>query len=581
MADDVRISGINWRETFPFTNLFRAFRIAIHPSKLALGLVALICLYVGGRTLDAIWPVRHLAVPNEPLLYAEYGSRGLAEKRAEARGEIEENYAQQLASPTWHVVPDIDKARAAARDGQYTREMTDAVVASRDQRVRDADAAMKARIDAANQNSDRAQRNAAIATAKADHDATLRMAYAEADEQLAPTRAIKGEGIFKELFEYETYQVVGVVNGVRDGNWLGGLRSDSPQGVIKSVFNFFAVGPLWLGFHHPVYFILFGLLFLTVWAIFGGAIARIAAVHVARDEKLSVRAALSFSASKFLSFVSAPLIPIIIIGLVGLVPLIAGVLSSIPYVGPIFYLLMSALFFILLVAGFIMTIVLIGLVAGLNLMYPTIAVEGSDSFDAISRSFSYVYARPWRMIWYTGVAVVYGALCYLFVRFFIYLMLALTHRFVGIGMWKATAPSTDPLWPVMWRGPSVTGTLSYQPGFTALRWDQALAAGLIAFWVYLLISVLGAFAISFYFTANTIIYYLMRREVDATEMDDVYLEQSDEDFAESAPVVAPLGGTTVVVTKDQTIAQAEAGGGTPADVPPSAPMDQGPGADST
>ena len=50
---------------------------------------------------------------------------------------------------------------------------------------------------------------------------------------------------------------------------------------------------------------------------------------------------------------------------------------------------------------------------------------------------------------------------------------------------------------------------------------------------------LGAFAISFYFSANTIIYYLMRREVDATELDDVYLEQSEEDFGDTPPPPAP------------------------------------------
>ena len=63
-----------------------------------------------------------------------------------------------------------------------------------------------------------------------------------------------------------------------------------------------------------------------------------------------------------------------------------------------------------------MTLVALGTAGGFNLMYPTIAVEGSDSFDAISRSFSYIYARPWRMIWYTMVAIVYGALTFLFVR---------------------------------------------------------------------------------------------------------------------------------------------------------------------
>jgi hypothetical protein len=39
-----------------------------------------------------------------------------------------------------------------------------------------------------------------------------------------------------------------------------------------------------------------------------------------------------------------------------------------------------------------------------------------------------------------------------------------------------------------------------------------------------------------YFSSNTIIYYLMRNEVDATELDDVYLEQSPEDVVESATV---------------------------------------------
>ena len=45
--------------------------------------------------------------------------------------------------------------------------------------------------------------------------------------------------------------------------------------------------------------------------------------------------------------------------------------------------------------------------------------------------------------------------------------------------------------------------------------------------------------ISFYFSANTIIYYLMRREVDATEMDDVYVEETEDDFTEAAASISP------------------------------------------
>src|SRR5207237_5936 len=67
---------------------------------------------------------------------------------------------------------------------------------------------------------------------------------------------------------------------------------------------------------------------------------------------------------------------------------------------------------------------------------------------------------------------------------------------------------------------------------------QSFGAFLISIWVYLAVGMLGAFFISFYFSANTIIYYLMRREVDATELDDVYLEQTEEDFGDTAPPAA-------------------------------------------
>ena len=67
-------------------------------------------------------------------------------------------------------------------------------------------------------------------------------------------------------------------------------------------------------------------------------------------------------------------------------------------------------------------------------MFPAIAYEDSDFFDAISRSFSSVYAKPWRMGFYTLVAAVYGAVCYLFVRFFVFLLLWATYGFLQFGL---------------------------------------------------------------------------------------------------------------------------------------------------
>ena len=49
----------------------------------------------------------------------------------------------------------------------------------------------------------------------------------------------------------------------------------------------------------------------------------------------------------------------------------------------------------------------------------------------------------------------------------------------------------------------------------------------------------GAFLASFYFSGSTIIYYLLRREVDATDFVDIYLEESEESEEQQAPPAAP------------------------------------------
>jgi hypothetical protein len=85
------------------------------------------------------------------------------------------------------------------------------------------------------------------------------------------------------------------------------------------------------------------------------------------------------------------------------------------------------------VAAILIAVIAIGIVGGFSLMFPTIAYEDSDCFDSISRSFSYVYNKPWRMGLYMVIAFVYGAICYLFVRFFSFLVLWSTHAFLQVG----------------------------------------------------------------------------------------------------------------------------------------------------
>jgi len=339
-------------------------------------------------------------------------------------------------------------------------------------------------------------------------------------------------GLFAEFFDYEVTQVNKIADNVMEFKF-------GMSGVLGNVKNFFMTGPGWLFKYHLLYAIIFFVIFLLVWAVFGGAIARIAAVQVARDEKISVRQALRFSINKVLSFVFAPVIPLVIVIVIGLLLAIGGLLFYIPWIGPI---VGGALFFLALIAGVVITLVLLGTAGGLNLMFPTIAVEGSDSFDAISRSFSYVFARPWRMLWYTLVAIIYGALTYLFVRLFIVLVLCSTRYFVSWFLGGQPGRWFPEMWPE-----STMARLPYDIDFAGMKWSEDIAAFLICLWVFLLIGLVGAFVISFYFSANTIIYYLMRREVDATELEDVYVEDAEDDIVEPAGAV-PAGAVATPAT---------------------------------
>jgi hypothetical protein len=505
MADESHlIRSFSWKDIFPFTVIFRGFRIAIHPSKLVLALTALVMVYAGGSVLDLVWPSDQRAVPSE------------IDEFETSRNSLDHDaYFNALRN-----------LRIENQDAQ--RKAALAAIGKPDGNVDD----LKWKI--------LQDRDAAVKSAEADYEKSpspasetmrqieIQSAYDDARSAIDDLDTAR-VGLFATFRTYELGQINAIVRGVRAANFIGS------NGVTLALARFFVTGPSWAIGHHPIFFAIYGCYFLTIWSVFGGAITRIAAVHFARDEKISIRQALAFSTSKFLSFVSAPIIPMLIIIAVGLVMTVGGLLVNIPVLGPI---VIGAFFFLALAAGFVITLVLLGLAGGFNLMYPTIAVEGSDSFDAISRSFSYLYARPWRLGFYTAVAVGYGALTYLFVRTFIYILLSVVHLFLGLFIVTHSA-SLAPLWQTIWPSPSSIGRLSYNIDWISLSPGERIGAVLISFWVHLAVYMLGAFTISFYFSVSAIIYYLMRQEVDATEMDDVYLEQTDEEFADTPIGLSP------------------------------------------
>ncbi len=292
------------------------------------------------------------------------------------------------------------------------------------------------------------------------------------------------------------------------------------------------------GFLNYLYFTIILLWNLGTWALFGGAITRMAAVQLARKEKISITEALSFTKTRYFSYFSAPLFPLVFVVAILVFLLIFSLFHQIPLVGDI---VVDGLGWpLVLLAGLVMAVILVGLL-GWPLMYATISTEGSDSFDALSRSYSYVYQAPWHYMWNCAVAVVYGALLIFFVNF----MGSLS---VHLGKWGVShgvmASSREPSYLFVyaptsfgWREHLLQGSQAYDEHgnldedriLAEFHWWNIVGAVLVSVWLYLAFLVVLGFGYSYFWCASTIVYLLMRHHVDDTELDEIYIEEDEPD----------------------------------------------------
>jgi hypothetical protein len=304
-------------------------------------------------------------------------------------------------------------------------------------------------------------------------------------------------------------------------------------GVINNISGYLAIFGATFKEHY-IYCLIFLVIKLAVISLAGGAICRIAALQCAQGEKPGFSEALRFSTKKFTSFFTAPLAPIGIIIFIGFFIFLLGLVGNIPWAGkPIMVIFMPLALF----AGGLIAIILIGATAGFNLMFPAVAYDDSDCFDAISRSFSYIFAKPWRMGFYTFIALIYGAICYIFIRFFAFLLLWVTHCFLQSGILGDNSKLAE-----IWQEVPTFTQLIAQPRWAELSGLESFAAFLVYILLIAVVVLVAAFVVSFYFSANTIIYSLMRKAVDNTALEDVYMPSEKTG---SEPATAELTETNL------------------------------------
>jgi len=623
------LERVNWGEVFSFSHIFKSFRMAIHPSKLLLGLAAILTVYLSGRILDSVWtmfgrrvqdgdvvryvtsagPAYDAAVDN----WHEGRLRAAAELKAKYIRESHDlgNFKSLALLPGSGLGQALDKKIDDYNDKNekdYTAPVADEIFKNAKTKDRswrkllnDADDALDAALDKIDDllgpAYDQAKKDLKSVQELKDDEDKMDKAQDELKKQAAnaeravvklkvqfgkDAQTVRGRKIFESFLAYEINCFTNAISAVRYGNFTTGLRTyrdimavkiipsqtvPSPATAIPGTqapenptgFLFWVLmalqGVIWLFCTHWLFAVLFLGVSLAAWALFGGAIHRIAALHAAREEKISIAQALRFSAGKFLSFFTAPLIPLAAVLGLGLFLFAGGLIGNLWGLGAV---IVGILFPIAILLGLAIAFLLIGLGGGAGLMYPTIAVEGSDSFDAISRSVSYVFARPWRASLYAVIALVYGTVCYLFVRLFALVALAGTHWFAKGGMFgggKLLAENADKM-DLLWPAPTFA---NFHPpcSWAAMSGMEAIAAFLIAFWVYLIIGLVAAFALSFFASSTTVIYYLLRRKVDATDLDDVYVEEAEEEVQISEVEEAEEAEGKAAETEEETPAEEE------------------------
>ncbi len=358
-------------------------------------------------------------------------------------------------------------------------------------------------------------------------------------------------------------------------------------------------------FWSRVYFLLVTLWTLVTWSFFGGAITHIAAVQIARNESVGLVEAVRFTSKRFFSYLFAPLFPLAFVFIVLVLLCIFGLLHTIPVLGDI--VIDGLLWPLTLIAGLGMALALVCLPSW-PLMAATVSAEGSDSWEAVSRAYSYIINRPWQCLWYGLVAVAYGGVIVFFVGFMSSLAVYLAKW--GVGHTPAViASSREPSFLFVyaptsfgWRDLLLEGAQvrapeemqdkdkelklhqgdelvasrasqsvsltsiggisrwnrinpdAYTNYLKTMSWWNTMGAVMVAFWLGLMfLGVLG-FGYAYFWSASTIIYMLLRRDMDAAEMDEVYFEEDEYDGTRVPPAV-PATATPPAAAPTRPVAQ--------------------------
>ena len=280
------------------------------------------------------------------------------------------------------------------------------------------------------------------------------------------------------------------------------------------------------GWQQSMVLILSGIWAIVVWALLGGAISRIAALYLTRGETLGPLMALKEAFQKWPALIGATLIPLIGSALLALPMVLAGLMLRSDFMA----LVIGLCWIVVILWGFVLAVILIGLLIGWPLMWATLGVERTDAFDGVSRCYAYVYQRPMHLILYLALAIALGWLGQFGVTYFALSAASLGEWAVSWGAGRETLATL--LAPVAMEASGVE--LDAADGVSGLVVSGA--AG-IRFWKATLRLGVASYSVAYLWSASVGIYLLLRRQIDATEMDEVVIDEGSEESLHGLPTL--------------------------------------------
>jgi len=262
-----------------------------------------------------------------------------------------------------------------------------------------------------------------------------------------------------------------------------------------------------LGGYGFLYFLFGTVCSMAIWSFVGLGIARVCLLRLTRNETIGVDDAFDFAFDHWLAS----------FGGVG-IPLVAALALCIP--ASIFGLLMtfdfgaavvSLLWPLVLALGTAMALLLLGLTYAWPLIVSSAACEGQNSFDAMTRAYAYVFQRPLHCLGYAVVAMLFGGFCWLIVS-------NLCGSVIELSYWAAS-------WGANVGGGEATRMETIQGLTTGGENSSTLsfAQDTMAFWNGMIRTVAASFLYGLFWCMASAVYLLLRKDVDDTEMDEIYI----------------------------------------------------------